>query len=150
MRLTSQVIAFPLKEVLEKDTHGKLFRETMDHMTAVADFLDGPGRDVSRAGPLKASLAYSRVSLVLTTRLEAAGKAMVLARNWVNEEIADDDVITALGRLRLGDAERWWDDENTPDELLQLCLITEALLARVRSAADRLKRTVEESQKGAA
>ena len=143
---TNQIIPFPLREVLEKETHGALFREVMDHVEKVATFVDGPGRRIAKAASLKSSLAYSRASLVLTTKLVDASSLMILARDWVDDKVPDDDAITRLGRLRLGGAERFWDDENTPEEMQQLCLVAEALLARVRSAAERLRRAVEAEQ----
>lgn len=153
--LTNQVIPFPIREVLEKETHGALYRDVMDHATAVSAFLANPAwksRVVEMS--LRERMSASRDKEILLLRMMAATNVMVIARNWIDEAVADDDAITQLGRAcangRLGSGERWWHEENTPQDLQQLCLIAEGLLARVRSAAERLRKAVEASQGEAA
>jgi len=49
-----------------------LFREGMTLVEEAASYLDGPGREESRALPRPAALAYSTESMRLTTRLMKA------------------------------------------------------------------------------
>ena len=151
---TNQVIAFPLKEVLEKDANGQLYLDVWTHMEAISALLnDDAWKQRCENLVLREKLAASRAGQILTTRMMSAASLMILARNWLAERVADDDAITQLGRLGvgIGDEERWWDDESTPEELQQLCLIAEGLLARVRSAAGLLRKAVEAEQtRGAA
>lgn len=150
---TNQVIAFPLRASLERDIHGALFRDVLAHMEAVCAALDHEAwRSRLETLSLREKRAASRAGMILTSRMMAAASLMIIARDWLADRLADDDAITGLGRLQigLGDAERWWDDDNTPEELQQLCLIAEGLLARVRSAAERLRMAVEGSEGRAA
>jgi regulator of CtrA degradation len=61
-----------------------LFREGMTLVEEAASYLDGPGREESRALPRPSALAYSTESMRLTTRLMQVASWLLLQRA-VNE-----------------------------------------------------------------
>ncbi|MGE0231485.1 MAG: DUF1465 family protein [Flavobacteriaceae bacterium] len=65
-----------------------LFREGMGLLEETADYLDGPGRDDSRALGRLASLAYATESMKLTTRLMQIASWLLLQRAINDGEIS--------------------------------------------------------------
>ena len=142
---TPQVYNFPTRKLVEKDVHGGLFKETMALVERCAGFLDGKGREVFKAASVRGRLAYTRDTMLLTTRMVHAASVMVLARDWLADRVADDEAAERLARIDIA-TNRWWDADACPAELESLCVIAEALLCRVKGAGERLGRAIGEGR----
>jgi regulator of CtrA degradation len=93
--LDRKIIEFANSEVFDR-----LFREGMGLVEQTATYLDGPGRQESRALPREAALAYAAESMELTTRLMQAASWLVVQR-----AVRDGDMSPAEAReekYRLG------------------------------------------------
>ena len=76
-----------------------LFQDGMKLVEEVAAYLDGPGRQQSKALPRPLALAYAAESMRLTTRLMQIASWLLVQKAVNDGEIADDEA--ARGRQRL-------------------------------------------------
>lgn len=89
---------------LEPFTGGKLFDTVFTRGMALVEetaaYLDGPGRDQSKALPREASLTYAAWSMELTTRLMQAASWLVMQKAVRDGEMAREDASARKYRIR--------------------------------------------------
>ena len=78
-----------------------LFREGMGLVETTAAYLDGPGRDESKALPRMLALAYASESMRLTTRLMQLASWLLLQRAVAEGEMSSDDARRQKEKVRL-------------------------------------------------
>lgn len=143
-------------EVADEDLRGMslqsfagsaLFERTFDEgMTMVeecARYLDGRGRDESRALPRKAALVYAGESMRVTTRLMQAASWLLIQRAVQEGDMTPDDA--ASDRYRLGAREicmgkREEGISDLPRKLRELLDRSESLYRRIARFDDLLFR----------
>lgn len=118
----------------------KLFREGMDLVEETAAYLDGPGRDDSKALDRTGALSYATESMKLTTRLMQAA-SWLLAQRAVSEGDMSPDEATD-GKYRLSNDRPtdglWPEGEQAPPVLMDLVRRSRALYARLKRIDDNL------------
>jgi regulator of CtrA degradation len=92
-----------------------MFREGMLLVEDTAAYLDGAGREESRALPRDAALAYATESMRLTTRLMQIASWLLVQRAVAEGEISPDQARSEKMRVRINDMEL-----RTPDGTLAL------------------------------
>jgi len=89
---------------LEPFTGGKLFDTVFTRGMALVEetafYLDGPGRDQSKALPREASLTYSAWSMELTTRLMQAASWLVMQKAVRDGEMRREEASARKYRIR--------------------------------------------------
>lgn len=89
---------------LEPFTGGKLFDTVFTRGMALveetASYLDGPGRDQSKALPREAGLTYSAWSMELTTRLMQAASWLVMQKAVRDGEMRREEASARKYRIR--------------------------------------------------
>jgi regulator of CtrA degradation len=78
-----------------------LFREGMGLVDEAAAYLDGAGRNESRALPRPAALAYATESMRLTTRLMQIASWLLLQRAVNEGELTPNQALTDRHRVKL-------------------------------------------------
>jgi regulator of CtrA degradation len=78
-----------------------LFKEGMTLVEEAASYLDGPGREESRALPRPAALAYSTESMRLTTRLMQVASWLLLQRAVNEGELTSSQAQAERVRVKL-------------------------------------------------
>lgn len=78
-----------------------LFREGMTLVEEAASYLDGPGREESRALPRAVALAYSTESMRLTTRLMQVASWLLLQRAVNEGELTSSQAQAERVRVKL-------------------------------------------------
>ena len=78
-----------------------LFREGMTLVEEAASYLDGPGRNESRALPRPSALAYATESMRLTTRLMQIASWLLLQRAVNEGELTRTQALTERHRVKL-------------------------------------------------
>lgn len=78
-----------------------LFREGMSLVEQAAIYLDGDGREESRALPRLSALAYATESMRLTTRLMQIASWLLVQRAVAEGEITTDQARTEKHKVRL-------------------------------------------------
>jgi regulator of CtrA degradation len=78
-----------------------LFREGMALVEEAAAYLDGPGREESRALSRTAGLAYATESMRLTTRLMQVASWLLLQRAVKEGELTPNQALTERHRVKL-------------------------------------------------
>ncbi len=78
-----------------------LFREGMALVEETAAYLDGPGREESRALPRTAALGYATESMRLTTRLMQVASWLLLRRAVNEGELTPNQALTERRRVKL-------------------------------------------------
>lgn len=120
----------------------KLYREGMALIEEVAAYLDGPGRDQSRALPRETSFVYATESMRLTTRLMQMASWLLLHRAAEEGEITKQNAHEEKSKINLGATPSkrggpGWDD--LPVQLREFIASGDGLMARV-TRFDRLER----------
>src|ERR1700728_1566671 len=103
-----------------------LFREGMALVEEAAAYLDGPGREESRALPHAAALAYSTESMRLTTRLMQVASWLLLQRAVNEGELTSSQAQAERVRVKLSREEYGYRPE-----------VLEQLPATLRSLSQR-------------
>lgn len=117
----------------------RLFREGMDLVEQTAAYLDGPGRDDSRALGRAGALAYAAESMRLTTRLMQAASWLLAQRQVAEGEMSPQEATSGQYRLPPEPAdENYWseDGEAQPATLADLAERSRALYARLKRIDD--------------
>ena len=78
-----------------------LFREGMGLVETAAAYLDGPGREESRALPRPTALAYATESMRLTTRLMQIASWLLLQRAVNEGELTPSQALSDRHRVKL-------------------------------------------------
>ena len=118
----------------ESEGFKALFKEGMSLVEAAAGYLDGPGRQQSRALSRPAALAYATESMRLTTRLMQIASWLLLRRAVAEGELTPAQAASDKHRVRLTRQELSCDPEmmaKLPQEFISLCEKSLRLQARV-------------------
>ena len=91
-----------------------LFREGMSLVEDTAAYLDGPGREESRALPRPAALAYATESMRLTTRLMQVASWLLLQRAVNEGELTLDEAASEKRKVKLSYQESAASPESFP------------------------------------
>ena len=123
-----------------------LFRDGMALVEETAQFLDGPGREQSRALSRTASLTYATESMRLTTRLMQLASWLLLQRAVNEGEMTQDQAGQEKSKVRLDSLSTsrqgpGW--EELPDGLKSLVERSIRLQERVRRLDDALYQKAE-------
>jgi regulator of CtrA degradation len=115
------------------DAFRELFREGMRLIEETAAFLDGPGRDESRALSQRAALAYASESMRLTTRLMQIASWLLVHRAVAEGEINSLQALQEKSRVRLSAQEisPSVEFEELPERLKDLIELSLRLHARI-------------------
>ncbi|MBL4596946.1 MAG: DUF1465 family protein [Robiginitomaculum sp.] len=108
------------------------FREGMDLVEEAAAYLDGPGREESRALPRAGALAYAGESMRLTTRLMQIASWLLVQRAVREEEMTIADACNDKYRLGTDSIRKSsLADEQTPETLRDLITRTDQVFERI-------------------
>lgn len=111
-----------------------LFKEGMGLVETAASYLDGPGRDQSKALSRPAALAYATESMRLTTRLMQIASWLLLRRAVAEGELTQAQATSEKHRVRLTRQELSCEPDmlaQLPAEFVALCERSLRLQARV-------------------
>ncbi|HEX8166792.1 MAG TPA: DUF1465 family protein [Beijerinckiaceae bacterium] len=133
------------KTFVASDGFKALFREGMLLVEDTAAYLDGPGRDESKALPRQAALTYASESMRLTTRLMQIASWLLVQRAVAEGEISPSEALREKHRVRLTTQESaspLFDFQALPGRLRELVGASVRLHARIMHldtliAADR-------------
>jgi regulator of CtrA degradation len=123
---------------LQNFTSSALFERTFDEGMSLVEecarYLDGRGRDDSRALPRKSALVYAGESMRVTTRLMQAASWLLIQRAVHEGDMTPDDA--ASDRYRLGAREicmgkRQEGISDLPRKLIELLERSESLYKRI-------------------
>jgi regulator of CtrA degradation len=126
-------------EFAGSELFARLFREGMDLVEQTAAYLDGPGRDDSRALGRAGALAYAAESMRLTTRLMQAASWLLAQRQVAEGEMSPQEATSGQYRLPAhSEDENYWteDGDKAPATLSDLAARSEALYARLKRIDD--------------
>ena len=133
---TARVADFVASEMFSK-----LFHEGMDLVERTAAYLDGQGRDDSRALDRAGALAYAAESMKLTTRLMQAASWLLVQRQVAEGEMTADEAMGERYRLPSDSIEDPHWPENgvsAPQALIELADLSRALYARLKRIDENL------------
>ncbi len=138
-----------LNDFTASEMFSRSFREGMDLVEEAAAYLDGPGREESKALPRTAALAYAGESMRLTTRLMQIASWLLVQRAVREKEMSITDACDdkyRLGKDTIARAEHA--SAETPATLRDLILRTDKVFERI----SRLDQQIysEEGKSGAA
>jgi regulator of CtrA degradation len=130
----------------------RTFNEGMDLVEECARYLDGRGRDESRALPRKTALVYAGESMRVTTRLMQAASWLLIQRAVQEGDMTAEDA--ASDRYRLGAREICMGNredgvDSLPKKLIELLERSESLYRRVARLDDVLFRQGNTATTGA-
>eukprot|EP01037_Dinobryon_pediforme_P023871 gene23871-25455_t len=111
-----------------------LFREGMMLVEATAAYLDGAGREESRALPRSEALAYASESMRLTTRLMQLASWLLLPRAVNEGEMTQDQAATEKHKVKLSRQEIASNPDmfhRLPNRIQELCNASLRLQDRV-------------------
>ena len=120
---------------VSSDAFRALFREGMLLVEDTAAYLDGPGRDESRALPRDVALAYATESMRLTTRLMQIASWLLVQRAVSEGEISPDQARSEKNRVRIADVNAPTPEatlEQLPARLRELMAASHRMQARVQ------------------
>jgi regulator of CtrA degradation len=98
--IVTDAIAFG-RQFATSDAFKSLFREGMTLVEEAAAYLDGPGRDQSRALQRLSALTYANESMRLTTRLMQLASWLLVQRAVAEGEMSTIDASAQLGNMRI-------------------------------------------------
>ncbi|WP_272906925.1 DUF1465 family protein [Hyphobacterium sp. SN044] len=128
-------------DFVASEMFAKLFHEGMDLVERTAAYLDGPGRDDSRALDRAGALAYAAESMKLTTRLMQAASWLLVQRQVAEGEMSADEAMGERYRLPPDSIEdpHWPENgETAPVELADLAALSRTLYARLKRIDENL------------
>ena len=86
---------------VQSDAFKALFQEGMELVEETAAYLDGPGRDDSRALTRRGTLTFASESMRLTTRLMQVASWLLVQRAVAEGEITADQAQVEKNRVRM-------------------------------------------------
>jgi regulator of CtrA degradation len=119
---------------VSSDAFRAMFREGMLLVEETAAYLDGPGREESRALARDAALAYATESMRLTTRLMQIASWLLVQRAVAEGEITPEQARTEKNRVRVAEMAAQTAPtvlEQLPVRLLELMEASQRMQARV-------------------
>ncbi len=128
-----------LNDFTASELFSRNFREGMDLVEEAAAYLDGPGREESRALPRNSALAYAGESMRLTTRLMQVASWLLVQRavrenEMTIEDACDDKYRLGTENLRRADLT----NDETPATLLDLIRRTDQVFERISRLDDQI------------
>ncbi|ARN80597.1 DUF1465 family protein [Methylocystis bryophila] len=129
----SQPISF-IDRLTSAEGFSALFREGMTLVEEAAAYLDGQGREESKALPRAASLAYAAESMRLTTRLMQIASWLLLQRAVNHGEMTRSQAASERHRVKLSQQDLASNPEvfeALPEKLRHLSIHSMRLQARV-------------------
>jgi regulator of CtrA degradation len=111
-----------------------VFSRGMALVEETAGYLDGPGREESKALPRDAALTYSAWSMELTTRLMQAASWLVMQKAVRDGDMRREDAAARKYRIRRDDTPVWTDSgaaRQLPARFVSLIHRAEALYDQV-------------------
>ncbi|PHR54470.1 MAG: regulator of CtrA degradation rcdA [Robiginitomaculum sp.] len=128
-----------LNDFTASELFSRSFREGMDLVEEAAAYLDGPGREESRALPRNGALAYAGESMRLTTRLMQVASWLLVQRavrenEMTIEDACDDKYRLGTETLRRADLS----SDQTPATLLDLIRRTDQVFERISRLDDQI------------
>lgn len=144
------LVGVALEEFTASVLFDRTFDEGMSLVEECARYLDGRGREQSRALPKKAALVYAGESMRVTTRLMQAASWLLVQRAVHEGDIKAEDA--ASDRYRLGAREiclgrREDDSSELPATLRKLLERSESLYRRIARFDDIFFRNVSDAPK---
>lgn len=127
---------FAMSELFERT-----FDEGMDLVEETAAYLEGPGRESSRALSRQGALAYAGESMRLTTRLMQIASWLLVHRAVRDGEMTDEDARNErfrLAKARENDPPPFEGRDELPAKLLDLHTRCDRLFSRVVRLDERL------------
>lgn len=112
-----------------------LFRQGMGLVEETAVYLDGAGREQSKALPRQAALNYATESMRLTTRLMQMASWLLVQRAVAEGELTSEQARTEKNRVRIAEAGSPTQDEaflQLPERLRELVALSVRLQTRIR------------------
>ncbi len=122
------------QKLATSDAFRALFRDGMMLVEATAAYLDGAGREESRALPRSEALAYATESMRLTTRLMQLASWLLLQRAVNEGEMTQDQAATEKHKVRLSRQEIASNPDmfrRLPERIQELCAASLRLQERV-------------------
>lgn len=119
---------------VQSEAFRALFAEGMELVEETAAYLDGPGREESRALSRQGTLTYASESMRLTTRLMQIASWLLVQRAVSEGEITPDQAQAEKNRVRLnasGTSASPTDFEILPHRLRELIGLSARLHARI-------------------
>lgn len=130
-------------EFAKSELFARMFHEGMSLVEETAAYLDGPGRDESRALSRNAALAYAGESMRLTTRLMQVASWLLVQRALREGEMKPDAAAEDKYRITVREEAANAADRcipELPSALLDLMTRAERLFERVTDIDERLYR----------
>ena len=124
-------------EFAESEMFDRIFREGMTLVEETAAYLDGPGREESRALDRNAALAYAAESMEITTRMMQAASWLVVQRAVRDGDMTPEEASGEKHRLGVPLVE---DRRSQPGEENPLPEQLQGLAVRSHSLFDRVMR----------
>lgn len=112
-----------------------LFREGMGLVETAAAYLDGEGREESRALARMGALAYATESMRLTTRLMQLASWLLVQRAVAEGEITSEQALGERNRVRLSSTE----SANSPETIALLPEALKNLIAHSLRLQERVR-----------
>ena len=139
-----------LQKFIASALFDRTFEEGMSLVEECARYLDGRGRDESRALPRKASVIYAGESMRVTTRLMQAASWLLVQRAVQEGDMSPEDA--ASDRYRLGAREICFGRREDslgelPEKLVDLLERSESLYRRIARFDDIFFRDIAEVPK---
>lgn len=128
------------REFASSEMFQKLFHEGMDLVEETASYLDGPGRDDSKALDRAGALSYATESMKLTTRLMQAASWLLAQRAVAEGEMTAEDATDGKYRLSFDRPtdDLWPEGESAPQILASLVNRSRSLYARLKRIDDNM------------
>ncbi|MDB5474970.1 MAG: regulator of CtrA degradation rcdA [Phenylobacterium sp.] len=129
-----------IQDFARSELFERTFHEGMQLVEETAGYLDGPGRQASKALSRNAALAYASESMRLTTRLMQVASWLLVQRAVREGDMAPNAACEDRYRLNAEDARAEIEAEvaDLPPELLELVDRAERLYDRVRHLDRRM------------
>ena len=132
---------------VESELFARTFREGMTLVEETANYLDGEGRETSKALPRDAALSYAGASMRLTTQLMQIASWLLVLRAVREGEMKLSEAAEPKYRLDAGDSAR--DQiraEGLPENLVSLVEETQHLHRRISRIDAGLFKSGEDSE----
>lgn len=124
-----------VKNFVASEQFKVLFRQGMGLVEETAVYLDGAGREQSKALPRDAALSYATESMRLTTRLMQIASWLLVQRAVAEGELTSEQARNEKNRVRIGEAGSPTAGEAflvLPERLRELVELSIRMQARIR------------------
>lgn len=117
---------------VESELFARTFREGMALVEETANYLDGDGREASKALDREAALTYASISMRLTTQLMQIASWLLVLRAVREDEMKLSEAADDKYRVKMNDEEpASLLEYGLPDRLMQLIGDADQLFARI-------------------